>query len=336
MEMTKAAGSLDPVAISPNSFAEYRQLWKQAESLSLLTEHPLHLDIELTSVCNLRCEMCWQSGLLDAPMGFMKDDLFKKIVDEGVAMGMRAIKLQVRGESTMHPRLAELARYAKNAGVFDIQLTTNGTLLDDVEKLDSLLASGLHKLIFSVDPAHDKSADEIYGDKAPDVRSIVLQTLERRAALGFTEPLVRVQAFTEPGQTQDSLLAQLKLDYPGADEYISTHIFEAKDDEDAVGGLSTWYDFLPCSYLWTRLAVYWNGDATICCRDYNCTMKLGNVNETSVRDLWLGREMMRIRTAHLNDERQQISLCAHCEVCTKHKEGNEESNKFLHLTSVGV
>lgn len=329
MDRDIASVNLTPIDARPGTWAEYREFWKRAEALEILTAHPLHLDIELTSNCNLRCKMCWQSGLLDAAMGFMDDDLFKRLVDEGVSQGMCGIKLQIRGESTMHPRLAQLAHYARNAGVLDVQLTTNGTLLDKPGKLDELLESGLSKLIFSIDPAHDESAQEIYGDRVPDVRRIVQEAVERRGHLGLAKPYIRVQAYTQPDQTQEELLAALKGEFPNVDEYLATHLFNAQYDMDSLEGLSTEYDMYPCSYLWTRLAIYWNGDVTICCRDYNSTMKLGNVRNLSVRELWLGEKMGIVRRAHLGGERKSITVCSHCEVCTEPKLGRATS-KFIH------
>ena len=329
MSTQTASVDLTPVEVHPGTWTEYRELWGRAEALELLTAHPLHLDLELTSHCNLRCKMCWQSGLLDTPMGFMEDELFERIVDEGVRQGLCGIKLQIRGESTMHPRLARLARYAHEAGVLDVQLTTNGTLLDKPGKLEELLGAGLHKLIFSIDPAHDESAREIYGDRVPEVRMIVQEAVELRNRLGLARPYIRVQAYTQPDQTQEELLAELKREFPDVDEYLATHLFNAQYDVDSLDGLSTEYEMYPCSYLWTRLAIYWNGDATICCRDYNATMKLGNVRDAGVRALWLGEKMGGIRLMHLRDERQDITVCSHCEVCTEPKLGRATS-KFMH------
>ena len=52
--------------------------------------------------------MCWQYKDPDAfPRGFMKEKLFKKIIDEGISNGLCAIKLQSRGEAMMHPKIFE-------------------------------------------------------------------------------------------------------------------------------------------------------------------------------------------------------------------------------------
>ena len=73
-------GLLKPQKTDIHSWDEYRKYWSQAEALKVLTSYPLHLDIELTSQCNLCCKMCWQNGLLiEEKQGLMQDIIFKHI-----------------------------------------------------------------------------------------------------------------------------------------------------------------------------------------------------------------------------------------------------------------
>ena len=67
-------------------YKDYRKMWRDTAVKHIKTEFPLHLDIEVTSYCNLACPMCprthrvelgkWQNKM-------MKFDTFKKIIDEG-------------------------------------------------------------------------------------------------------------------------------------------------------------------------------------------------------------------------------------------------------------
>ena len=40
-------------------YAEYRKNWKEFPSKQYVSEYPLLVDIELSSLCNLRCPMCF-------------------------------------------------------------------------------------------------------------------------------------------------------------------------------------------------------------------------------------------------------------------------------------
>src|SRR3972149_1387897 len=61
--------------------------------------------------------------------GYMEFDLFRKIVDEAKGF-VYDVNLHHRGESTIHPRLPDMVRYAKDAGLYT-RLHSNGTLLHD-------------------------------------------------------------------------------------------------------------------------------------------------------------------------------------------------------------
>ena len=330
------SGSLTPVETLSRDWSEYRANWARAERRQTLTDFPLHLDLELAGNCNLKCDMCWQSGALTAPLGLMKDKTFRNIIDSAVPLGLAAIKLQSRGESTLHPRLAELAKYAKDAGVMDVQLTTNGTLFEKQGRLEALLMSGIDKLIFSIDRDHDDSAREIYGDRAPDVREVFRRTLRLRRALGLTKPALRVQTFALPGQTQQERLTEVRSEFPDADEYLVNVLWNSTTDADSISDLSEEFDLLPCGYLWTRMVVYWNGDVTLCCRDYNGELNLGNVADTSIKDIWNGPRMQELRRMHLDGRRHEISVCGHCDAysCRKNEVPSDSKlNTFIHVAS---
>lgn len=315
-------GELIAEPISISSWEEYRQKWSFCEAREILTVFPLHLDIELTSQCNLRCKMCWQNGLLkDEKRGLMEESIFRKIIDEGLQHGLQAIKLQSRGESTLHPKIASFVKYAKDAGVRDVQLTTNGMVFWKKQKrLEDLLASGIDKLIFSIDSEHDESALEIYGvDKAPNVREIVKTAIKLRTSLGKRLPEFRIQASFSPSQSKEDVLAELLDEFSDADEILASKIWSPDFSLESIPDLRNRFELLACPFLWTRLVVFWDGSVTLCCRDYNNAHHLGNVSLQSIQDIWLGEKMMTLRHAHLDGIRHQVPVCRNCElyICPK-------------------
>ena len=119
--------------------------WLKWEKLNYL---PIRLWIELSSACNLRCVMCPQSEPGSIERGFMKFELFKKIIDEAKTF-VYDINLHHRGESLLHPELARMIDYAAKAGLYT-RLHTNATILDE-EKARAILEAGLDFLSFSFD-----------------------------------------------------------------------------------------------------------------------------------------------------------------------------------------
>ena len=299
-------------------FDDYRHYWTKAINTETLTNFPLHLDIELTSDCNLKCKMCWQYKDQNAfPRGMMKFELFKKIIDEGVKNGLCAIKLQSRGEAMMHPKIFEYSKYAKDNGIMDIHLTTNGTLFFKKRKIDELFNSGIDKLIFSIDDAHDESIQEIYKKKKPDIRRYFKEIGEVKKIRKLNKPYLVVQTFCEKGEDMDAKKQVLKKEFPYANDFNINLLWESLPEKESLKNLKDKYKFLPCSYLWSRLLVYWDGSVTTCCRDYSGkNLHLGDVNKVTIANLWKSTKMENFRDLHFKDKRDKLKICANCEIST--------------------
>lgn len=298
------------------SFLEYRQLWALATARKLLTKFPLHLDIELTNACNLRCKMCWQNQFLNYPKGVMDFELFKKVIDEGVPKGLKAIKLQSRGESMMYPRIVETIRYAKEKGVLDIQLTTNSTYLTE-EICDAILNSGLDMLIFSLDVGHKESFEQIYPGKSYEtVIENIMRFLMMKRASGKINPYTRLQVLRFNGQIHPFVQKQIERLESYVNKVVTNNLFQLVDD----GPLDLEkFDLLPCSYLWQRMVINYDGKVTMCCRDYNCEHVMGDINTDSIEEVWNGEKYRDYREFHEKLERQNIGACANCDMYAKPK-----------------
>ena len=303
-------------------FKRYRELWKKAGNYEILTSFPLHLDIELSGICNLKCDFCFQNGLINKPLGLMDFDLFKQIIDEGVEKGLCAIKLQIRGESFLHPQIFDCIAYAKDKGIMDVQITTNGTLLNK-NRIREVLDSGIDAIIFSVDSHHGDSFSQKHNSKNySSVERSIKELLKLRAKLGKERPWVRLQASIpqiDPESFEETR-NYLKEKFPEADIFVVSRIYNYRNDTDAFPDLHTNYKLNPCNYLMHRLAVFWNGDITICCVDYNGYFQLGNIDTRSIEEMWLSPEMNRFRKLHKDNKRKTMALCKHCGACVTLKD----------------
>jgi radical SAM protein with 4Fe4S-binding SPASM domain len=70
---------------------------------------------------------------------------------------------------------------------------------------------------------------------------------------------------------------------------------------------------LPCRQLWNFLYVSWDGDVMPCCMDPLRKLKIGNLNESSLEELWNGPRLEEIRHIHLQEKYNEIPLCSTCE-----------------------
>ena len=313
--------SLSPILKKAKNFEEYREFWNEVQSAAFLTEFPLHLDIELTSICNLKCKMCWQANDPDKiEFGMMSEILFKKIIDEGVKNGLCAIKLQSRGEAMMHPKIFEFSKYAKDQGVIDIHLTTNGTLFLKQDKIQDLFKSGIDKLIFSYDEGHEESIKEIYKNKKkiPNIINIFNKISEIKNEKKMKKPLLVVQTFLSDNEKKEEKIKEINQLFKNVDNINLNQLWNSMPLEESLPGLKKNYEFHPCSYLWSRMLVFWNGNVVPCCRDYEDKFfKIGNANNDTIKDIWLSKEFMKLREMHLKGSRIQIPICHNCDISTK-------------------
>lgn len=295
------------------SFEEYRYLWELVSRKPYLTNFPLHLDVELTAQCNLRCKMCFQQHLR-GKRPIMAEEVFYKIVDEGVEQGLCAMKLQSRGESLLHPKIIDLLAYAKQKGILDVHLTTNGLLLND-ESIKGMVESGLDLFILSFDAAHAEASSMPIEEYTRFMQDTVKRVHQTRKAVESSGLKIRIQTcITDYTPARIAEEAQKnKALFPEADIVLINPIYSSHEEDPHLLSLDE-YDFYPCSYLWQRLTIYADGSVTTCSRDYNCKFnRIGNVKTSTVGELWHSAAMADLRVRHLNGRRQDFHICAVCE-----------------------
>ncbi|MDD9968296.1 MAG: radical SAM protein [Myxococcales bacterium] len=269
------------------AYKAYRARWHKNPANNVVERFPVHLDIETTSACNLRCPMCFQAQADTRPdYGFMRWDLFTRLIDEGSEKGLASIKLQYRGEPLLSDNLEEMVAYAKQKGVIEVMFNTNATLLDS-KRARALIDAGLDKIICSV----DGHTPEVYNPirvfpKRPGDFDLVLRNIQGlrrlREELGSAHPLIRVQMVDMPENHAyvqeytdfwmqngaDAVAIEEKLDYFG--EFVRLSLSRAEADRAI-------YPEFQCEQPWQRLFVLWNGKVTMCCGDHYHRLPLGQL-----------------------------------------------------------
>lgn len=126
---------------------------------------PPSVKIELTGQCNLRCSFCALVTRETQPTKPMDFELFKKIVTEMQAAGVREVGLFLIGESFLcMDMLVKACQFAHDLGMFTF-LTTNGTLATP-ERVKLVMDAGLNSLKFSLTTADDEQYKKVLGRPA--------------------------------------------------------------------------------------------------------------------------------------------------------------------------
>jgi len=286
------------------AFTAYREGFREAEA-GRRPAAPLHLDVDVTTACNFRCLMCpagrtghFFPGLTRGL--FLDRVLYGRALAEGAAFGLPSLRLGLTGEPLLVEDIHQWVAEAKRAGVLDISLITNGSLLTP-ERSRALMEAGLTRLMVSVDAARP----ETYARVRPGGRWETLQEnlggfLDVRRKAGSELPLLRLSFvemeinLAERDQFRE-LFAPL-ADYLSFQRYHNimglpeTDLAPAADSGSAgPGGF--------CAEPFTRLALQVDGGLFPCCSDFGRLAPLGRFPEVSLSEVWNSPAALRLTEA---------------------------------------
>lgn len=288
-------------------YFDYRKKWKEFPSKKIIGDFPLHLDIESTNNCNLRCPMCGRNWMKEK-IGYMNFELFTEIIDEGAKYHLPSIKLNYRGEPLLHPGLSKMVKYAKKKGILEVQFNTNGLLLNE-KKAKEFIEAGLDRIIFSFDGATKETYEKIRrGSNFERVIENIKNLVRLREERGLERPLVRVQ-MVKMEENKKEIEDFIQLWLPIANRV-------AVSTERNPLGTKKKIEHFPCPQIWQRLMICWDGEVRMCCGDWYGEIVLGNVKETNIYNIWHGKKMNWVRKLHSQGNFNKIPVCARCEVNT--------------------
>lgn len=287
-------------------YKEYRKKWGDWPKHFSVGDFPLHLDVEPTNTCNLRCPFCATTHN-KYKKGFMKEPVWKKILDEGGKNELYSLKFTYRGEPLLHPDLARMVKYAKDSGIMDVYFNTNAVKLDETA-IRSLIDSGLDRISISFE-GFDKYTYERYrvGAQFESVVSNIKLLKKIKEELGASKPLVRIQTVLIP-ELRGKEKSYAEFWKPFSDEVAYLDMKNEQDNPDHTGIIYDW----ACPQIFQRLTVTWEGTIIPCVHDIYEWMTLGNIQTIDLKDAWNSMQEKQFRTLHQNGKAHEIRACDRC------------------------
>ncbi len=192
--MAIASALSDAVAGSLTACRSLDDLQAAAAPLGLFTggRRFLHLELDITNRCNIRCVMCYHSfeSTRKARTVHLSPGDFSRIAASVLPHAYR-LSLSLGNEPLMSPHFVGILRIAGEYAVPHVNLFTNGLLIDD-EKSDAMIACGVTQVCVSVDGATRATYQAIRRDGDFDrLVSNVERLVARRDAAGRPTPRVR-------------------------------------------------------------------------------------------------------------------------------------------------
>ena len=294
------------------NYLHHRYKFYKANKFHKEYDAPPYLLLEPVSACNLRCPMCFQvdKTFTRKPfMGMMKWELFTRIVDEAEELGVGSITLASRGEPTMHPKYSEMLKYiAKKKNIFELKTNTNATFLTE-EICHSLFQSGITTVVISADHYEKEKFEQLRKGSNYEkiVKNVILLNEIRNKFYKDTKTEVRVSGIDL---------------YKDLDRNKFNNFWKPYCDTVSVSyAVERWDTYSntphpeinsPCSFLWDRMYIWWDGKCNPCDADYKSHMSYGDVSSSTIKEVWNSDKLKEFRIMHLSQKRKCLNPCDRC------------------------
>jgi len=285
--------------------------WHTYPRLHFVSRFPVHLDIETSAVCNMRCPMCFTTTddfKAKIDKGLMEFSLFKKAVDEASRYKAYSIRISHRGEPFVHPQAVDFIAYAKQKGIKEVASLSNILALTP-ELFEKAMKAGLDWLTISFDGL-GKTYEEIRKPaKFEESLAKVTAYKSIKEKARSDKPVIKIQSVWPA--IKDYAREYIDLFSPFVDAISSNPLIDYlhNDNPEAI----EYWDNFDCPTPYQRLTVLFNGQVPYCHNDEFNTFIVGDVLESSIYDIWNGSKMRRVRQAHAQHEGVEVlSACKHC------------------------
>lgn len=290
-------------------YAENRRLWSELPQSKTVSDYPLHVDLELSSICNLRCPMCYtitDDFKKQVNAKLMDFGLFKKLVDECANGGVYSIRLSFRGEAFLHPRIEEAVSYAKQQGIKEVSSLTNLERLDE-DMFQRIMEAGIDWLTFSID-----GMGEVYEQiRRPAKFDRVVEKLGNfmrlREQAGRQKPAMKVQSILPAIASNPQAFYDCFA--PLCDMISANPLIDFMQSTEHLPKIP---DF-SCPQIYQRLSVGADGLCMMCANDEVGHVIAGDTNVESLHAIWHGEMMTQVRRLHA--EHRAVAELIPCRLC---------------------
>jgi len=285
---------------------------------------PITLGIEVTNICCANCSFCGYR-FQEREKGVMGEDIYRKTIDDYCDIGGGSINLTPTvGEPLLDKNLIEKIRYARSKKkITDIWFYTNLIPLSK-SNVNDLLTSGLTTLKISTCICDEKTFEKLYKvDGYKTVQRNIHLICERNNQLKKKVNIRLSMRVPKPFSkiTDNTDFKSIKQYFKDDEIHFFDELYDSwggrikeSDLPSGYGICENKFDMTkePCYELFRKINVLYNGEVNFCsCRDLNADLKIGNIKDDSLLDIWRGGDLKRIREDWLKG--LVPDLCSGCQ-----------------------
>jgi hypothetical protein len=272
--------------------------------------------IEINNYCNLNCRMC-NTNLASRPHGLMTPEVFEHLVKQLKAAGIQYTALHTIGEPLLHGQLLRLLEIAELQEL-KVWISTNAQFPDLLETILKNHRKALSSIRISIDGASDSTFGFI---RTGGRLEKVLESLEIIGRLNEGRP------DCEFNLNLHTVISMANIrEIPSIFHTFGRYVWPEKMIFSLVNGLSPDPTFFrenfpfanliapaaPCIHPFKHLSILVDGQATLCCADFDGEMTIGSAIDTPLSILWKSPAAEEIRRQHVKPETMRLRSCQRC------------------------
>lgn len=282
--------------------------------------HPQVFEIETTNACPYTCIMCPRTHAMTRPIGHMDIRLFRDIVDQSRpewqmdhVRAKPTMRLLHYGEPMVYTHFAESIDHCHRRG-FSVYISTNPSVWTD-RRIEETLDTAVDDLWVMVDGLDDATSMAIRGNAASFERGErnIRELARRKVHRGLSLPRITIAMIRQPKNAhQWEQFESYWRDVDGIDAVYLAHFSTFDGGVKEINDVAREFaesnatqsrqmtkqrslSQFPCYYPWHSISILWDGQVVPCCRDFDASMILGDLNRQTIAQIWNGSRMQRLR-----------------------------------------
>lgn len=287
---------------------------------------PVHISIEPTNSCNLRCPVCETgNGSMARRAGVLDYDLYCRFIDQ-IASHAVVLMFYFMGEPFLNKRAYDMIRYARGKGIY-VETCTNGEHVNP----EGVIYSDVNDISFQIGGMTQETHERyrVRGDLSRVISNLEQLLVERQrhphsnvqVNVGFVvmkhnehEVSEFLRWAKEIGVDRANLIDPCVRTIAEGRELLPDNPRYWFYDEEAFARGELKPKIVPrneCTWIWNSMLVCWDGSVVPCCRDPQGRHVLGNVFEKPLREIWNG-EAMRSFRHRIVTKQGEMDICRLC------------------------
>lgn len=286
----------------------------KANRISEAVEFPVVILIDNCNACNLRCSMCDHKNMKKyRKVQLMDMSLYKKLIDEIAIKNPTARVWEIFfGEPFMCRDMAKRIGYAKEKGLKDVVLNSNGVMMSE-KRARAVIEAGLDAMCVGIDAATAETYSKIrvggnFGRAVENVLKYrdLLNKYGNDSQKLFVQFVVsdinecEVESFKSFWKERGvNVKIRPKVSWAGLVD--ATNLSE---NEQVLRE--------PCYWLMRTINICADGLVALCSVDVHCRVKCGDVNTQTIKEVWQGR-LKQYRRMHREERFHELpDMCRGC------------------------